>query len=484
MEALKPSITEQDHTAAASTATAPYILVDTDAALIVDGDARALAHIGCNPGRRLPLALDSAMPALSVLRRFEAEPARDDVVARDLLFWTPRGTVVVPTRLTRSGNGRAVVRVTFTSVFGDDATAQPQRAAIAETVSDAAMTSAAETEPPRQQRDDAETLREIARRIREGQRVAIDTPRESVALAAPVHAAIATDIAAEDVSAAHTAATVGDVPADDTALRDAAMTPPDAARHGAIAPEAPPVTAPLPTALPPREREASVAPQDLSKLAHELKTPLTAIVAAAEIMRDERLGAMGNAKYLEYARDVHESATHALAVITSMLGGANGRIAELPVTMDLVALAAATISTLQPLAVERQITLALDSPDDQMQVTARPTAMRQILINLITNALKFTPPGGDIRVVTGYMPRGNAYFGVRDTGGGMSVETLSSIFNDGDRDRRYPRKVRAGGGLGMGLPLVRRLATENGAEIEIDSAPGKGTVVLVCFTGV
>ena len=222
-------------------------------------------------------------------------------------------------------------------------------------------------------------------------------------------------------------------------------------------------------------------PDHFAKLAHELKTPLTAIAAAAEVMRDERLGEMGNERYLSYAADIHESATHALDVITSLLSeGAKADAAiSRPIALDLNAIVDRTVLSVQALAVSRGLALAFDSDDSRPHIVANPTAMRQILLNLLTNAIKFTPSGGDVRVVTGYIDDGRVFLVVRDTGCGMNGKTpaASAVASPGDVSAPWTH------GHGIGLPLVQRLVREMGADIEIDSAPGKGTVVLIAFGG-
>jgi two-component system cell cycle sensor histidine kinase PleC len=222
-------------------------------------------------------------------------------------------------------------------------------------------------------------------------------------------------------------------------------------------------------------------PDHFAKLAHELKTPLTAIAAAAEVMRDERLGEMGNERYLSYAADIHESATHALDVITSLLSEVAKADASIsrPIALDLNAIVDRTVLSVQALAESRGLALAFDSDDSRPHVVANPTAMRQILLNLLTNAIKFTPSGGDVRVVTGYIDDGRVFLVVRDTGCGMNGKTpaASAVASPGGVSAPWTH------GHGIGLPLVQRLVREMGADIEIDSAPGKGTVVLIAFGG-
>jgi len=184
---------------------------------------------------------------------------------------------------------------------------------------------------------------------------------------------------------------------------------------------------------------------------------------------------MGNERYLSYAADIHESATHAIDVITSLLSESAKTDAAIsrPIALDLNAIVERTVSSVQALAESRGLALVLDADDGRPHVIANPTAMRQILLNLLTNAIKFTPSGGDVRVVTGYIEDGRVFLVVRDTGCGMNGKAPAP----GDVSAPWTH------GHGIGLPLVQRLVREMGADIEIDSAPGKGTVVLIAFGG-
>lgn len=217
----------------------------------------------------------------------------------------------------------------------------------------------------------------------------------------------------------------------------------------------------------------------LAKLAHELKTPLTAIAAASEIMRDERLGEMKNERYLSYAADIHESATHALDVITSLLLNRD-RSSSLPVArliaLDLNAIVERTVSSVQALAQSCGLTLDFKSDGSRPHVVANPTALRQILLNLLTNAIKFTPRGGDVRVETGHIGDGRVFLVVSDTGRGMNG-TRSAAYRASAAELQPPWAASTG----IGLPLVARLVREMGAEFEIESIPEGGTAALIVF---
>lgn len=248
--------------------------------------------------------------------------------------------------------------------------------------------------------------------------------------------------------------------------------------------EEPPASEPTPEpeaeAKSPESERADRAAQ-VAKLAHELRTPLSAIVVAAEIMKDQRLGAMGNERYRSYSADIHENARHALAVINRLLSDlapedAAVRIETAP--LDLNALAEATVSAMRPLAEEAQLTLSQELHSRLPLVVADAMTVKQILLNLLTNAVKFTKAGGEVRVVTGLGFNRSVFLAVQDSGIGMSAEEVARVL-DIDTPPRPERKEA--GGLGIGLPLAQSLAKTNGARLEIDSTPGEGTAVALIF---
>ncbi len=242
----------------------------------------------------------------------------------------------------------------------------------------------------------------------------------------------------------------------------------------------------------PAHPQASGPAHDVSfparaRLAHELKTPVSAIAAAAEIMEDERFGPLGNPRYAGYVRDIRGSAQHALGVIDRMLADSRAEPQVLPhdfavTEIDTGEMLAAMVSQLAPLAERAGITLVLDLAPRLPHVIADATSLRQIVLNLITNALKFTDRGGRITVAARSGGDGLLSITVSDTGSGMSVAEIERRLAP---VARAPREARGGAakgeGLGLGLPLVQALAAANGAELSILSAPGKGTSASVVF---
>jgi signal transduction histidine kinase len=219
---------------------------------------------------------------------------------------------------------------------------------------------------------------------------------------------------------------------------------------------------------------------EVSKLAHELRTPLSAIVVAAEIMKDQRLGELANERYRSYSADIADNARHALAVINRLLGeaaAASGAGLESK-PLDLNALAEGAVSAMRPLAEEAKLTLTQELHTRLPAVLADAMTVKQILFNLLTNAVKFTKPPGDVRVVTGLGFDRSVFIAVQDQGAGMTPEEIARALDAEAPPNPEPKQA---GGLGIGLPLAVSLAKANGARLEIDSKPGEGTAVALIF---
>ena len=227
---------------------------------------------------------------------------------------------------------------------------------------------------------------------------------------------------------------------------------------------------------------AADAPEiDVARLAHELRTPLAAIAVLSEMMRDERLGALGNARYLAYAADIHESAAHANTVLAAFLDtGAADRGTGGPlefVELDIAQLTQATVSALAPIEDRAGVALVLRTCRGLPRVIADRRSMRQMLNNLIANALKYTPPCGEVAVALSYAPGGPVVIEIADTGDGMTPVELERARGSGGAEAMRRRS----GGTGIGLPLVRALAAACGATVSLDSRLGNGTRATIAF---
>lgn len=222
-----------------------------------------------------------------------------------------------------------------------------------------------------------------------------------------------------------------------------------------------------------------------ARLAHELKTPASAIAAAAEIMKDQRFGPLGAERYVGYASDIHGSAQHMLGLIDRILaeGSADVDAAQQALAfaeIDAGEVLQASVSQLAPLAEQAGIGLALDIAPHLPHIVADATSLRQMVFNLVTNALKFTERGGQVTVAARYGGNGPLTIAVSDTGVGMARSEVERLLAPG-RERRTARRGSSTTGLGLGLPLVQALAATNGAELVIESTPGQGTSASIVF---
>ena len=220
----------------------------------------------------------------------------------------------------------------------------------------------------------------------------------------------------------------------------------------------------------------------LAKLGHELRTPLSAIAVLSEIMRDERLGPPDDPRYRGYASDIHESSRQAMRVLSGFLEqAAAGAATGLPmdfVELDVRELTLGAVSAFAPLAEQSGVALEADCPASLPHLIADRRSVRQMLDNLMANALKFTPPGGRITVALSYAVGGPIVLAVADTGDGMTEAELARARFGAVAPEPLRRRS---GGTGYGLPLVRALATASGATLAIESRPRAGSRIAITF---
>jgi signal transduction histidine kinase len=217
-----------------------------------------------------------------------------------------------------------------------------------------------------------------------------------------------------------------------------------------------------------------------ARLAHELRTPLSAVIAYAEVLKDEHFGPLANARYRSYARDIYQSARHALGVVDAMLGGSTRQAGERELVftdLEPAVVAEGCVALARPLAEGAGLELEANYASGLPRVIADEVSLRQMLLNLLTNAVKFARPGDRVAVAVDCRDNGPLDITVADTGPGMAPGMGSGP----SRDRDDAAQVHPGKGLGLGLPLTRALAAANGATLMIDSAPGKGTRATISF---
>jgi len=214
----------------------------------------------------------------------------------------------------------------------------------------------------------------------------------------------------------------------------------------------------------------------LANMSHELRTPLNAILGFSEMIKDEVLGPNGNPHYKSYAGDIHTSGTHLLKLINEVLDLSRieaGRYELVEKPVDFAAIARECVHLLRLDAKAKDIRLITTFKPDMPRIRADERALRQICLNLLTNAIKFTPEEGTIAVKTAIMPTGEAILTVRDNGPGIPDEEIPTVlraFGQGSIALKTP-----GSGTGLGLPIVSGLAELHGGRFELRSKVGAGT---------
>jgi len=219
----------------------------------------------------------------------------------------------------------------------------------------------------------------------------------------------------------------------------------------------------------------------LANMSHELRTPLNAILGFSDIIAEQSFGPALD-RYSEYARDIHNSGAHLLSLINDLLDVAKieaGKMEIDPQPLDAVPLLESVKRLMASRALAKGQSLDFDVARDLPSLVADPRAFKQIVLNLVTNAVKFTPNGGRIKVECGG-GNGNAFVvSVQDNGPGIPKEKLAKIFKPFSQvDNRYDSN---GGGTGLGLALVQGLAQLHGGMASIESEVGAGTKVTVYF---
>jgi two-component system cell cycle sensor histidine kinase PleC len=218
----------------------------------------------------------------------------------------------------------------------------------------------------------------------------------------------------------------------------------------------------------------------LANMSHELRTPLNAILGFSEIIAQECFGPVGSERYRDYAGDIHSSGAHLLSLINDLLDVAKieaGRMDIAPDTLDAARTFEIALKLVGTKAREKDQRLVIAMDDNAPPLYADERAVKQILINLVSNAVKFTPLGGRIDVIGGRAANGDFQIMVRDNGPGIPREKLDMIFTPFNQvDNRFDRQA---GGTGLGLSLVRGLAELHGGRAWMESEFGRGCSVFV-----
>ena len=220
----------------------------------------------------------------------------------------------------------------------------------------------------------------------------------------------------------------------------------------------------------------------LANMSHELRTPLNAIIGFSEIIKDQLFGAVGQAQYVEYAKDIHDSGQLLLSLINDILDMSKieaGKRALAETVLDVDRIVQSVIRLVAARAKTGKVHLNVQLPKDLPTLYGEDKAVKQIFTNLLTNAIKFTPEGGTVTLSAEVDENNRLEIKVQDTGIGMAPEDIPvALAPFGQIESALSRKHQ---GTGLGLPLTKALVELHGGTLEIKSLLNVGTTVKVLF---
>lgn len=217
----------------------------------------------------------------------------------------------------------------------------------------------------------------------------------------------------------------------------------------------------------------------LANMSHELRTPLNAVLGFSDVLRQQLFGPLGSAKYAEYADDIHASGSHLLTLINDILDLSKieaGKFELRETKVDLHRIVEEATRMTARRAAESGVTQVNDVPHGII-IRGDETALRQVALNVATNAIKFTPRGGLVRASTVQMSDGRFALTVQDTGCGIPEQDLELVFENFGQSRHDLAVVDKG--TGLGLPIVRSLMRAHGGDAWLESSLGDGTTVYL-----
>ncbi len=226
------------------------------------------------------------------------------------------------------------------------------------------------------------------------------------------------------------------------------------------------------------EQSSSAKSDFLAKISHEIRTPLNAIIGFADVMREERFGPVGNERYREYLKDIQTSGAHLVSLINDLLDLSKIEAGKVDLSfagVDLNDVARQCMAIMQTQANRERIIIRTSLFPELPQVVADTRSIRQIVLNLLSNSIKFTPPGGQVIVSTQLSEDGEVLLRVRDTGVGMSENEVAMAMEP------FRQLSTTTPGSGLGLPLTKALTEANRARFTVKSGVNAGTLVEIAF---
>ncbi|MGB0575346.1 MAG: ATP-binding protein [Alphaproteobacteria bacterium] len=214
----------------------------------------------------------------------------------------------------------------------------------------------------------------------------------------------------------------------------------------------------------------------LANMSHELRTPLNAIMGFSEVIKDEMFGPLQVPQYLEYVRDIYNSGAHLLDIINDILDLSKveaGKFELVEEEVELRKVVEAVRNLTKGRAEEKGLEIEISVPDAFPRLFADQRGLKQMLLNLTSNAIKFTPGGGAVKIKARVLSTGDVEVAVQDSGIGIAPEDMEKVLMPfGQVDSALARENQ---GTGLGLPLVQAMIELHGGELMLDSFPGNGT---------
>jgi signal transduction histidine kinase len=213
-----------------------------------------------------------------------------------------------------------------------------------------------------------------------------------------------------------------------------------------------------------------------------MRTPLNAIIGFSEVMMDERFGPVGSERYRQYLKDIHSSGGHLISLLNDLLDLSKIEAGKLELTfvgVNLNDLVQQCVAIMQQQANRERVIIRTSLPPNLPQIIADTRSMRQIVLNLLSNSIKFTGAGGQVIISTALTDHQEVVLRVRDTGAGMTEKELQTALEPFRQVAALTHWDSAG--TGLGLPITKALAEANHALFRITSQVDDGTLVELAF---
>jgi signal transduction histidine kinase len=218
----------------------------------------------------------------------------------------------------------------------------------------------------------------------------------------------------------------------------------------------------------------------LANMSHELRTPLNAIIGFAEILRHQMFGPLGNDRYSSYVDDIQRSGQHLLSLINDILDMSRIEAGRQPMKLEqqpLRPLIERSMRMTQPMAENRAVRLDLDADGVDLSANCDSRAVIQMVVNLVSNAIKFSPAGGSVNIRLEPSKLGGAKISVADNGPGIDEAVLPHLFEA--YAHRAAMTTSRYDGVGLGLAITKALVELHHGNIRVITQPGRGTIMTL-----